>query len=153
VLDEVCLNDFFLLEILRVFANRIYQDIWDKPHYYLPGWTTKSMLSSPFGLEFDDKQKDLRREAIRKHVQDLLENETHKDNLLKILKELFPARVSDAFGRFASYGDAAAARFRAEKRLTHPESFDKYFLLSVPRGVVPGVVPRCRGRIHFGFLA
>jgi predicted KAP-like P-loop ATPase len=137
VVNEVNLVDFFLLEILRVFANDIFQDIWNHPHYYIPSWTTKSMMSSPFGLEFNDKEKDIRRDAIKKHVDDILKNERHKDNLLKILKELFPARISDAFGRHANYGDNAAARYRAEKRLTHPDSFEKYFLLSVPKGVLP----------------
>jgi KAP family P-loop domain len=137
VVDEVYLLDFFLLEILRVFANRVHQDIWNKQYFYIPGWTTKSMMSSPFGLEFADRQKDLRREEIRKHVEDLLKDEPHKENILKILKELFPVRVSEAFGHPASFGDNAAGRFRAEKRLTHPESFEKYFLLAVPKGVLP----------------
>jgi predicted KAP-like P-loop ATPase len=137
VVNEVNLNDFFLLEILRVFANHVFQDIWNNQHYYIPGWTTRSLMSSPFGLEFSEREKDARREEIRKHVDQLLENDRHKDNLLKILKELFPPRILDAFGRHANYGDDAAARFRAEKRLTHPDSFEKYFLLSVPKGVVP----------------
>src|SRR2546426_826821 len=136
VKDEVCLLDFFLLEILRVFANAVYQDIWANPYYYVPAWTTKSMMSSPFGLEFDDKQKERRREKIRGHVEDLLRNEPHKDNILEILKKLFVARIADAFGRPASFGDNAAANLRAQKRLTHPGCFDKYFLLAVPKGTV-----------------
>ena len=137
VVDEVCLLDFFLLEVLRVFANAVYQDIWINSHYYLPPWTTKSMMASPFGLEFDDQQKDRRREQIRTHVESLLREEIFKENVLKILRELFAARVSDAFGRHVTYGNDAAARFRTEKRLTHPESFDKYFLLAVPKGTIP----------------
>jgi predicted KAP-like P-loop ATPase len=137
VVDEVNLIDFFLLEVLRVFANNVFQDIWNNPHYYVPGWTMKSLMGSPFGLDYDDRKKEFRREEIRKHVDNTLKNERHRDNLLKILKELFPARISDAFGRPATYGDNAASRFRAEKRLTHPDSFQKYFLLSVPKGVIP----------------
>jgi KAP family P-loop domain len=135
VVDEVCLLDFFLLEILRVFASGVYQDIFEKPHYYVPAWTMKSMMSSPFGLEYDSKQKDLRREEIKGHVEAVLKSEPQKENVLKILKHLFVPRIADAFGHPASYGDEAAAQFRAEKRLTHPECFDKYFLLSVPAGI------------------
>lgn len=137
VVDEVNLTDFFLLEILRVFACQVFQDIWMNPHYYVPGWTVKFLMSSPFGLDYDDRKKEARREEIRKHVDTILENERHREGVLKILKELFPARISDAFGRPASYGDNAASRYRAEKRLTHPDSFQKYFLLSVPKGVIP----------------
>jgi hypothetical protein len=134
--DEVCLLDFFLLEVLRVFANAVYQDIWTHPFYYVPPWSMKSMISSPFGLEYDNKAKDRRRERIKGHVETLLKDEVQKDNILEVLKELFAPRIADAFGRPADYGDSAAATFRAEKRLTHPESFDKYFLLGVPKGVV-----------------
>ncbi len=137
VFDEVNLFDFFLLEVLRVFSPRVYQDIWDKPHYYIPSWTNKIALSSPFGIALDDSDKDLRRKQIKAHVDELLKDEPYKDNILNILKELFPAIIGDALGRKVSYGDNVAARFRAEKRLTHPESFEKYFLLSVPKGSVP----------------
>jgi predicted KAP-like P-loop ATPase len=134
--DEVCLLDFFLLEVLRVFANAVYQDIWTHSFYYVPPWSMKSMISSPFGLEYDSKGKDRRRERIKSHVETLLKDEVEKDNILEILKELFAPRIADAFGRPADYGDSMAATFRAEKRLTHPECFDKYFLLGVPKGMV-----------------
>jgi predicted KAP-like P-loop ATPase len=137
VKNEVSLLDFFLLEILRVFANAVYQDIWANPFFYLPSWTTKSMLSSPFPLDFDDNRKQWRRVQIKNHIDDLLKNEPQKDNILEILKKLFAPRIADAYGRPASYGDNAAAAFRAEKKLTHPECFDKYFLLAVPKDAVP----------------
>lgn len=136
VKDEVCLLDFFLLEVLRVFANAVYSDISANPYYYIPPWSTKAMISSPFGLEFDERQKERRREQIRGHIEGLLRSKDHEDKILAILKELFPARIADAFGRSANYGDNAAAKFRSEKRLTHPDCFDKYFLLAVPTGTV-----------------
>jgi predicted KAP-like P-loop ATPase len=140
VANEVNLIDFFLLEILRVFANQVFQDIWSNPHYYVPGWTMSFLMSFPFGLDYDERKKEVRRGEIRKHVDNILKNERHRDSLLKILKELFPARISDAFGRPASYGDNAASRFRAEKRLTHPDSFQK--ILSAVR--TEGRDSRCR---------
>jgi hypothetical protein len=137
VKDEVHLLDFFLLEILRVFAPSVHHDIWNNPYFYIPSWTTKSMLSSPFGIEFDSDDRNSRREKIKEHVNDLLRTEPLKANILEILKKLFVVRIADAFDRPGRYGDTAEARFRAQKRLTHPESFEKYFLLAVPEGIVP----------------
>jgi predicted KAP-like P-loop ATPase len=136
VKDEVYLPDFFLLEVLRVFANRIYQDILNNPYYYIPEWTNKGIMASPFGLEYDDKRKDERREKIREHLDRLVGTESRKDNILAILKTLFPVRIADAFERPASYGDSAAAVLRADKRLTHPACFEKYFLLAIPKGTL-----------------
>ena len=135
VKDEVFLLDFFLLEILRVLANAVYQDIWNNSFYYLPSWTTKVLMASPFDFEWD-KTKDNHREIIRKHVELLLRNEPLKDNILEILKALFPPRIKDAFESPTNYADNARATFRANKRLTHPDCFDKYFLLDIPKGTV-----------------
>jgi hypothetical protein len=87
----------------------------------------KSIISSPFGLEFGDKGKEIRRAQTRSHIEGLLKEELQKDNILDILKELFAPTIADAFDHPANYGDSAAATFRAEKRLVHPECFDKYF--------------------------
>ncbi len=62
-----------------------------------------------------------------------------KEDILEILKELFFVRIKDAFGSgvWPTHSDSFMARVRTKKRLTHPESFQKYFLLSVPRGLIP----------------
>jgi hypothetical protein len=39
VRDEVYLLDFVLLELLRVFAPRVYDDVYENRHYYIPSWT------------------------------------------------------------------------------------------------------------------
>lgn len=136
VKDEVNLFDFFLLEVIRVFANSVYQDIWVNAAYYLPPWTTKLLLSPPFGLETDDR-REKHRELIRAHVEKVLVTEPYKENVLSVLKVLFPARIADAFGRPTGLADHAIAGLRMNKRLTHPECFDKYFLLAVPKGIIP----------------
>jgi hypothetical protein len=139
VKDEVNLLDFFLLELLRVLANPIYQDIWNNSYYYLPAWTRKLIMSSPFGFEVEgDKEKI--REKIRRHIDTLLQSDARKDNIVAVLKSLFPARIEDALGRPTNYGDNATASLRANKRLTHPECFDKYFVLAVPKGTIPDSV-------------
>jgi hypothetical protein len=74
---------------------------------------------------------------VRKHVNELLAAEPQKENILAVLKALFVPRIGDAFGRPGSYGDSTAAAYRADKRLSHPECFDKYFQLAVPKGAIP----------------
>jgi hypothetical protein len=137
VKDEVHLLDFFLLEILRVEFNPVFQDIRNNPYFYIPPWSTKSILASPLGLEFDAKDKEENRGKVRKHVNELLAAEPQKENILAVLKALFVPRIGDAFGRPGSYGDSTAAAYRADKRLSHPECFDKYFQLAVPKGAIP----------------
>jgi ABC-type branched-subunit amino acid transport system ATPase component len=135
VIDEVNLFDFLLLEILRVFANPVYQDIWNNRYYYLPAWSTKDVMSSPFGYEFDEKQKEERRQKTRTHLDKLLIGVTERERVLQILRKLFPLRIKDAFNE-ATGPTEAPAMLRANQRLTHPESFDKYFLLAVPEGTI-----------------
>jgi KAP family P-loop domain len=133
VLDEVHLLDFVMLEVIRVFSNSLYQDIWNNPYYYIPSWSTRSLISSPFGLESSDKDKNSRRQAIKAHIESLLKDDPRAPNVISVLKKLFPLRVGDAFDRHPGFGDGLGPRLRAAKRLTHPECFDKYFLLEVPR--------------------
>jgi hypothetical protein len=136
VKDEINLRDFFLLEILRTFANTVYQDILNNPYYYLPVWTDKAMMASPFGLELDEKDKESTRKKVRAHVDELLSAQPHKDEIRSILKILFPARIEESFGRQMNYGEAYKDASRSDKKIAHPECFDKYFLLAVPKGTV-----------------
>lgn len=139
VQHEVYLLDFVLLEVLRLFAPRVYQDVYDNKYYYIPEWTLEDTLASPFG-SVDPSKKDKASKEIRAHVEELLKEEPRKENILDILKEIFFVRIRNAFGRELQYSNDLAASVRARKRLTHPESFQKYFLLSVPRGFIPDAV-------------
>lgn len=136
VRDEVYLLDFVLLEVLRVFAPRVYDDIHDNRHYYIPSWTFEEMLASPFGVVGRGEKEEVSK-RIKAHVDALLSGESRGENIRAILEELFFQLRSD---RASQTSDSYAAKVRARKRLTHPESFQKYFLLSVPRGVIPDKV-------------
>ena len=129
--NEVNLHDFLILEIISVFYPKVYSDIRNNPWFYIPlNWSVKDYFLSPFSfiLEKDEKYK-----LIKKHIEDLIKNEKEKEILKELLKNIFFVEVKNALsGGGAEYGDDMAASYRAEKRITHPESFIKYFMLKVP---------------------
>jgi len=128
--NEVNLHDFLILEVIRVFCPRVYNDIWHNPWFYVPSkWSTEGYFLSPFGftLEEDKKYK-----LIKKHIEDLIENEKEEEILKELLKDIFFVEAKNALsGGGIEHGDVAVS-YRAEKRITHPESFRKYFMLKVP---------------------
>lgn len=136
VKDEVHLFDFVLLEVLRVSANKVYQDVWTHRHYFIPAWTMSAIMSSPFGVLGGNGEKQRK---IKQHIDSLLAEEPNADAILSILKELFFVEVKGAYEHPVNY-DNISDTYRAQKRLTHPESFDKYFLLAVPKGTLPDAV-------------
>jgi uridine kinase len=137
VRDEVYLFDFVLLEVLRIFAPRVYQDVHDNRHYYIPSWTWEEMRTSPFGIVGRAEKEEVSKK-VNTHVDDLLKEEPRRESIHAILEELFFVLLKGRIG--SQYSDSFAAKARANKRLTHPESFHKYFLLSVPRGMIPDKV-------------
>lgn len=130
--NEVHLLDFVLLEVLRVFAYKVYQDVWVNRYFYIPAWAWRDSYASPFDM-FSDEGKY---PTIRKHVDSLLEGEKHKENIIEILRKIFFVNIEGAFGKPVNY-DAVADTHRGQKRLTHSECFDKYFMLAVPRSALP----------------
>lgn len=128
--NEVNLHDFLILEVIRVFCPRVYNDIWHNPWFYVPSkWSTEGYFLSPFSftLEEDKKYK-----LIKKHIEDLIKNEKEEEVLKELLKDIFFVEVKNALsGGGIEHGDVAVS-YRAEKRITHPESFRKYFMLKVP---------------------
>jgi hypothetical protein len=137
VKHEVYLLDFVLLEVLRLFAPGVYQDIYENSHYYIPEWTWETIRSSPFGI-VGRSEKDETAKKIKQHIDELLGQEPRREDIREILEELFPARIKSALGgALPTHSDSYAEKARAKKRLTHPESFQKYFLLTVPRGLIP----------------
>jgi hypothetical protein len=134
VKDEVDLFDFALLEVLRIFEPEVYNDIWENRGYYLPNWTLGEMQASPLEYALPGEEgKQLAQ--VRAHVEIVLKNTKQKDEVLRILRELFYVRVEGAFSKQAKGHEARDAR--ARQRLTHPECFDKYFLLGAPRRSIP----------------
>ena len=128
--NEVNLHDFLILEIINVFYPKIYNDIWKNPWFYIPSnWSVEDYFLSPFfNIEEDEKYK-----LIKKHIEDLIKNEKEGEVLKELLKNIFFIEVKNALsGGGIEYGADMAVTYRAEKRITHPESFRKYFMLKVP---------------------
>lgn len=143
VIDEVDLFDFVLLETLRIFYPRVHRDVWLNRWAYMPDWGLDESLSNP--LPFMDENKRL--EAVKQHITALLAKETQSDTALEILEEIFFVQVKNALGHGRTRHDGVAERYAAEKRLTHPRNFPKYFLYRVPTGELPdGEVERIIGR-------
>lgn len=131
VVGEVDLYDFFLLEALRDFFPAVYRDIWGNPWIYVPPWSLDSFLIAPFGLTANADEKYRR---IREHIERLIKDEPAADVVREILEEIFFVEVKNALGRSRTDHSAVGSRYRAEKRLTHPECFPKYFFLRIPSG-------------------
>jgi len=128
--NEVDLHDFLILEVIRVFYSRVYNDIWHNPWFYIPSkWSTEIYFLSPFAyLEADKKDK-----LINEHINEFIKNEKEGEVIKELLKNIFFVEVKNALsGGGIEYGSDMAASYRAEKRITHPESFRKYFMLKVP---------------------
>jgi len=130
VKNEVNLQDFLILELIRIFYLDLYEDIWDHPWYYIPSsWSTKLYISSPLTFTIDKKQK---LEKIRGHINDIVSKQNNSEVLLELLKTIFFVEVKNAIeGREVGY-DAVANQYRVEKRITHPDVFPKYFMMKVP---------------------
>lgn len=128
--NEVDLHDFLILEIIRVFYPKAYHDIWKNPWFYIPlNWSVKDYFLSPFifTLEKDEKYK-----LIKEHIENLIKNEKEEEILKELLKDIFFVEVKNALSGGGIEHNGVAASYRAEKRITHPESFKKYFMLKVP---------------------
>jgi len=128
--NEINLHDFLIIEIISVFYPKIYKDIWNNPWFYVPlNWSVESYFLSPFfNLEKDEKYK-----LIKEHIENLIKNEKEGEVLKELLKDIFFVEVKNALsGSGIEYSGDIEASYRAEKRITHPESFRKYFMLKVP---------------------
>jgi len=127
--NEVNLNDFFILEIIRNVYPNVYEDIWINKWSYLPvNWDVEYFFSSPFYSNIDDDKKA---GIIKKHIEDIISGEEEMKTLIELLKSLFFI-VQDVLQGHKTVRGYPAERYRTEKRITHPECFRKYFLLKVP---------------------
>ncbi|MCK4376604.1 MAG: hypothetical protein KAV97_00075 [Actinomycetia bacterium] len=127
--NEINLKDFLILEIIRDFFPKIYDDIWSNPWSYLTTkWDIEFYFSSPFALSLKDDRKY---EIIKDHIESITENEKDREILKELLKELF-FEVKDALDQHKLGQKYSAETYRVEKCITHPECFKKYFILKVP---------------------
>lgn len=125
---EVHLYDFFILEVIRVFYPRVYNDIWRNPWFYIPlKWSDTTYYLSPL-IYSDENEKHSK---IREHIEDVVKSEIEAETLKELLKTIFFVEVKNALDTSKMGHDNVASSYRAEKRITHPECFRKYFMLKV----------------------
>jgi len=133
--NEINLYDFCILEVIRIFYPRVFDDIWWHPWFYIPPeWSDTLLFRSPFGISTEEDKKY---PQIKKHIEELTEDEKEKEALIELLESIFFVVVKNAFDQTRTSHDGLALRYRSEKRITHPESFRKYFLLQVPLSEIP----------------
>ena len=127
--NEVNLHDFLILEIIRNFFPKIYNDIWGNPWSYLATkWDIGYLFSSPLLSNLEDDKKY---EIIKKHIGSITKDEKDSELLKGLLKELF-FEVENALEQHQLGQRYSVETYRVEKRITHPECFKKYFMLKVP---------------------
>lgn len=128
--SEINLVDFFILEVIRVFNNGLYSNIWTNPTIYIQP-DLKMMLSSRFDFSITDDEKP---KIIKNHIEKVL-GDDYPSVFKKLLVELFPDLVGKAFPDVLigqSHGHLDEEQRRVEKCISHAECFAKYFTFLVP---------------------
>lgn len=134
--SEINLVDFFTLEVIRVFNDGLYSDIWTNPWIYIQP-DIKMMLSSPFN-SFSRKD-DEKYKTIKNHIEKVL-GDDNPPVYIELLVKLFPDLVGKAFPDVRigqSHGHLDEEQRRVEKCISHAECFNKYFTFLVPSMEIP----------------
>lgn len=84
--DEIHLQDFLILEAIRVFYPQVYKDMTDYPWFYLPAWGEAALLSFPFEFKSSDQRPH---SLIKQHFNTLSESLENPEVLLELLQVLF----------------------------------------------------------------
>ncbi|MCK9578951.1 MAG: KAP family NTPase [Methanoregula sp.] len=131
---EINLQDFFILEIIKVYYPEVYKDIWENKTYYLPPWGGFNNFTMSFSIILKPEERE---KLTKKHIENLLNNihdEEQKNILLELLKTIFFVVVRNAFSNNGGINqDGMANQYRVAKRITHYECFEKYFTLQTKK--------------------
>ena len=133
VKNEVNLFDFSVLEIIKVFAPLVYDDIYDNWYYYVEQRFSNENHANPL-LPTGLNKEEERKRGIREHIDMLLNEQFHgnleeeKKVIKRLLCELFPT-VNSAFNNVNVSGSGSEAR---QSQRIHSLSFPKYFMLKTP---------------------
>lgn len=135
---DVHLCDFLILEVIRVFYPRVYNDIWRNPWFYIPlNWSDTTYFLSPFPYSDENGKYS----KIKEHIENVVKRENEAGTLKELLKIIFFVEVKNALGTSKMDHDNDAVSYREGKRITHPGSFMKYFMLRIsPSDISDGYV-------------
>ncbi|MGE5343910.1 MAG: P-loop NTPase fold protein [Candidatus Omnitrophota bacterium] len=109
--SEVNPADFLILEIIKVFNEELYKNIYANKWLFVPE-------------ELDIGRAEGRREivSLKKSTEELLKDEP--EIFKKLLEELFPDTTGHGL---QGYQPHVIEEYRRMKRIAHPEYFGKYF--------------------------
>jgi predicted KAP-like P-loop ATPase len=129
--DEVNLDDFLLLELIRIFYPNIYDDIWNNQSLFIiPSIEFKASLSILYGIDPSyRKQTHDKTMSYLSRIKGIKNYET----LEYLLTTLFPL-VENALSNSTN---TISDQDRNNKRIFVPEVFPIYFMLKVASGEIP----------------
>jgi len=133
--NEVNFNDFIAIEMVRLYFNEAYDEIYRKREYfYQAGWSPSAGQDLLFLELQDDGQHN---EYLKSFF--ILYGKDRATILSSLLSSMF--RKVANFNRVTSVRyedhDGASASALRERRIEHPDYFEQYFLFKVPRRQVP----------------
>lgn len=127
--NEVNLYDFLLLELVKVFYDEVYKDIWHNWTIYTEAeWSEDSYQSMRIAFMDDDE----RREEVTNHITqvfDKIPNGKNRKIVQEILTSVFPSVESVLENRKTNVN---RGRYRRMAKAAHPGCFRKYFAFNVP---------------------
>lgn len=126
IVAEVNLFDFVILELIKVFAPYLYDDIYENWWFYVKERYPDEKNHNP--LSWQRLKDDQEIEAIKGHVEIILGDQSQKEVFKNLLGSLFP-QVNNAFKLYHTFSEGRIAR---QESHIYSTSFPKYFTLKVP---------------------
>ena len=129
IVDEINLFDFVILELIKVSAPYLYDDIYESWWFYVKERYPGEKNYNP--LSWQDLKNDQEMETIKDHVEKLLceqSDQSQKEVFINLLGALFP-NVNKAFKLYNTFSEGRMAR---QEKHIYSTSFPKYFTLKVP---------------------
>jgi hypothetical protein len=127
IADEVNIEDFIGLELVRDIEPSLYEHIYRSPEYF---WRREFAFETSFkGPDPMDKDR-AKKERVAFYEQIKATLPTDKQYVLQLLEDLFP----DFGGQQEKFMREPVGAVEAERnrRIFHPRCFRQYFLLKVP---------------------
>jgi predicted KAP-like P-loop ATPase len=128
--QEVNLQDYVLLEMVRMMKPVLFEEIFrNAPYFMFTRWRSTAWLE----MVHPDEEEE---QKIRKRYFDTLFGELKKPPegiVLALLSEVFPTVKSYLTeGGIALDGASDPDEAQRERRVYHPDFFPRYFILNVP---------------------
>lgn len=130
IASEISPFDFICLEVIKVFAKDVYNDIFEHWWIYVDERFEGDYINNPFTFLMSS-EKNKKNEAIKVHLEELFARSklspSQQYAVRKILEQLFPNLEASRSSR---------SHARNDKRIC-TTSFEKYFTLKVPSTELP----------------